>query len=200
MDKYHNKYRINSTRLQNWDYGWSASYYITICTHHRTRFFGQIKSGKMHLSEAGFIAQKCWMEIPGHFTFVKLSDYVIMPDHLHGILSIMTNNHSDIDVETRHALSLRQYPQKQIDPRQTDQSTGQSSTPGQKRFQHQGVHTVSSIIGAYKSVVTKNSHLMGLEFRWQDRFWDHVIGDFNEFERIRKYINDNPAAWSRNNP
>lgn len=164
--------------MQKWDYEWAGSYFITICTYRRTCCFGLVKSGVMHLSEKGFIAQKFWMEIPEHFPTVELSDFVIMPNHVHGILTLTAEKPVDARhaVEARHALPLQQ-------------------TPGQKRFQNQGRNTVSSITGGYKSAVTRNIHLMGLEFRWQDRFWDHVIRDKNEFERIRKYIIENPVKW-----
>ncbi len=79
-DKFQNKYRISSTRLQNWDYGWDASYYVTICTKNREHYFGKIVDGEMCLSEIGGIAQQCWREIPDHFPFVILDAFVIMPD------------------------------------------------------------------------------------------------------------------------
>ena len=90
MDKFQNTYRIQSTRLQKWDYGWPAAYYITICTNHRICYFGHIRSGIMHLSEPGLIARDFWLEIPKHFPFVELSDFIIMPNHIHGII-ILTN-------------------------------------------------------------------------------------------------------------
>ena len=88
--KYKDKYRINSTRLKNWDYGGNALYFITICTKNREHFFGEITKGKMKLSEIGEIAKKCWLEIPEHFPFVKLDEFVVMPNHVHGII-LLTN-------------------------------------------------------------------------------------------------------------
>lgn len=95
MDKFRNKYRIPSTRLQNWDYGWNAAYFVTICTANRELFFGDIVETqnfaypcKMNLSEIGEIADKYWLQIPEHFPFVKLDAHVVMPNHLHGIVII----------------------------------------------------------------------------------------------------------------
>ena len=65
-----------------------AMYYVTICTHNRERFFCNVTDGKMHLSEAGEIANRFWKEIPEHFPFVRLGKYVIIPDHVHGIIII----------------------------------------------------------------------------------------------------------------
>ena len=87
-EKFKNKYRIETTRLQNWDYGWNAAYFITICTHNREHYFGEIADGKIRISEIGEIAEKYWFEIPVHFPFVKLDAFVVMPNHIHVIIII----------------------------------------------------------------------------------------------------------------
>lgn len=86
--KFQNKYRIASTRLQHWDYSRNASYSITICTKDKKFYFGDVIDGQMQLSKMGRIAEKYWNEIPRHFPFVKLGEYVIMPNHVHGIMII----------------------------------------------------------------------------------------------------------------
>lgn len=107
-DKYQNKYRIPSARLQDWDYGWNAPYFVTICTQNREHYFGKIGNGKMQLSEIGEIAKKCWIEIPEHFTFVELGAFVVMPNHVHGIIIINKQNdgRNDGNVETQNIASL----------------------------------------------------------------------------------------------
>jgi putative transposase len=137
MDKYQNKYRIASARAQWWDYGWNGAYFITICTQNREHYFGEIENGKMVLSPMGIIADILWHEIPNHASFVELGDFVVMPNHIHGILildkpnggndnvvadndNVVANNDIDIGigmvetghaetghVETGHALSLQ---------------------------------------------------------------------------------------------
>lgn len=87
-DKFQNKYRISSARLQNWDYGWNAPYFVTICTQNREHYFGEIVDGIMYFSEMGKIAQQFWHEIPDHFPFVILDAFVVMPNHIHGIIII----------------------------------------------------------------------------------------------------------------
>ena len=80
-EKFQNKYRIPSTRLKNWDYGKNGAYFITICTGNREHFFGEIVSvdnvNEMHLNEIGKLADKFWSEIPKHFPFVELGNYVL---------------------------------------------------------------------------------------------------------------------------
>ena len=89
-DKFQNKYRITSSRLKNWDYRTSAAYFITICTANRTHFFGEIVNQKMVLSNTGVIADILWHHIPNHAPNVSLGEFVVMPNHIHGIVEIKT--------------------------------------------------------------------------------------------------------------
>ena len=102
QNKFKNKYRIPSTRLQTWDYSKNGAYFITICTQNREHFFGNIQNGTMQLSEIGKLAEQYWLEIPKHFPFIELGNFVVMPNHFHGILII--NNISN-SVETRFIAS-----------------------------------------------------------------------------------------------
>ncbi len=195
---YKNKYRIPSARLQHWDYGWNAAYFVTICTHNRQCFFGEISNGKMELSEMGKTATIYWMEIPDHFPFVNLGAFVVMPNHIHGIVvidkpgncvrtynnepsTVKCGGNANAAVKTTHALSL--------------QSQSQSQSMGQNRFQNQGKNTLSSIIGSYKSSVTRNARVIDPEFAWQSRFHDHIIRDEKSYQNISQYIINNPANW-----
>ena len=165
--KYKNKYRTTSKRLQNWDYGWAGAYFITICTKNMVNYFGEIVDGQMKLSPIGVIADILWHEIKNHAKNVRLGEFVVMPNHIHGIL-ILDGGGRDVDVQQQ---------------------------PGQQRFQNQGKNTVSSIIGGYKSAVTKHARRLGFEFAWQPSFWDHVIRNEGEHQRIAQYIINNPEKW-----
>jgi putative transposase len=88
MHKYQNKYRIPSARLPHWDYGSNGAYFITICTAQRTHFFGTVANGTMQLNALGTLAQQYWQEIPQHFPYIQLANFVVMPNHTHGILII----------------------------------------------------------------------------------------------------------------
>lgn len=87
-ERFKNKYRNETTRLKSWNYGWNGSYFITICTKDRERHFGEIEKDEMYLSEIGKIANRCWEDIPNHFPFVKLGEFIVMPNHVHGIIII----------------------------------------------------------------------------------------------------------------
>ncbi|MFA0961561.1 transposase [Roseivirga sp. BDSF3-8] len=86
-----NQKNRKSPRLKNWDYGRDAAYFITICTKDRENFFGEIVNGKMHVSPAGAIAHVLWHEIKNHAKHVELGEFVVMPNHIHGILILDRN-------------------------------------------------------------------------------------------------------------
>ena len=101
--KFQNKYRISSIKAQWWDYGWNGAYFITICTQDRRHYFGEIRNNKMVLSEVGIIADLLWHQIPIHHDNVELGDFVVMPNHIHGILFLVNPSNP---VRTLHATSL----------------------------------------------------------------------------------------------
>jgi len=169
--KFQNRYRIPSARLATWDYGANGSYFITICTAHREHFFGEVVDSQMQLSVIGQRANKCWMAIPDHFPYLKLGEFSVMPNHLHGIVIIEKPcaNHPNVGA-----------PQK---------------NPKHPRFRNQGKQTISSMVGSFKSAVTKYCNENGLRFGWQCRFHDHIIRNKDEFDAIRNYIINNPRNW-----
>ncbi len=85
---YNNKYRIESTRLKNWDYTGSGYYFITICTGSRECHFGEINDNQINLSDIGIIADQFWRSIPEHYPNTILDEFTIMPNHVHGIIII----------------------------------------------------------------------------------------------------------------
>lgn len=87
-EKFQNKYRSTSIRLQNWDYGWRGKYFVTICTSGREHSFGEIINDKMQLSPVGVIADVLWHELKNHFDNIELDAFVVMPNHIHGIVAI----------------------------------------------------------------------------------------------------------------
>jgi len=179
MDKYRNKYRIASARAQWWDYGWNGAYFVTICTHNREHFFGEIADGVMTLSAMGHIANSCWYEIPNHFPFVELGAHVIMPNHVHGIVMINKPN-----VETQNFASLPAS--SPLVPPASDKPKNQFG-PQSKNL--------ASIIRGFKIGVTQNARQIHADFAWQPRFHDHIIRNDAEYQRISNYIINNPANW-----
>jgi REP element-mobilizing transposase RayT len=178
MDKFNNQYRIPSTRLQDWNYGQNAAYFVTICTKKREPFFGKITDGKMELSQIGKIAEKYWMEIPLHFLFVKVDLFVIMPNHMHGII-IMDKQDDNSSVETPKLVVS------------TDTSFSQKHVALKKW--KPGILGV--IMNQYKRICTINARKINPCFAWQSRFYDHIIRDEKKYQQIAEYISNNPLRW-----
>ena len=176
-EKYKNQYRVKTKRLKHWNYEWSAAYFVTICTKNKVPYFGEIKAQEMELSRVGVIANVLWQEIKFHAKNVSLGSFVVMPNHLHGVL-ILNGNDEYLKEEQRHAFAL-QLP------------------PGERRFQNQGSNSLSSIIGSYKSAVTKHCNRLGFTFVWQSSFYEHIIRNEQSFYRISNYIIDNPINWNK---
>jgi len=184
MEKFQGKYRIPSARLPHWDYRWAGAYFITICTQNREHFFGEVVNGQMKLSYTGVIADILWHQIPHHSKNVELGAFVVMPNHIHGVVIINNPDPFYAVVETLHATSLPP----------TDATS--LRTPNQKfSIISPKSNSVSAIIRSYKSAVTKHAHRLGFTFQWQTRFYDHIIRDERSFQTISNYIENNPVNW-----
>ena len=88
MTLFKNKYRIESARLKGWDYRNPGYYFVTICTRGRGHYFGKVEGDDVRLSAIGEIAAQCWAETPSHHQGIELDEWVIMPNHAHGIIVI----------------------------------------------------------------------------------------------------------------
>ena len=179
----------------------------------------------MVYSNTGIIADIMWHEIKNHTKNIELDAFVVMPNHVHGIL--MINNDDEIDgtagidgtvtpivetlhdVQTLHATSL---PKTTPIPRivqtlhdvQTLHATSlpHATPPPPPDSNNEFLSKISpksgslsTIIRSYKSAVSKHAHRLGFDFAWQSRFHDHIIRNAESFERIRNYIINNPKNW-----
>lgn len=193
MEKFRNKYVIKSARLENYDYSQNGMYFVTICTKDREEFFGEIVNGKMILNEVGKIAQKCWQEIPKHFPFVKLDRFVVMPNHVHGIVEINWN----IVGESTETQDIPRVEMQNIRKVET-QNFASLQADGQykNKFCPQS-RNLASIIRGFKVGVKKYMTINEIYFAWQPRFYDHIIRNDESLEKIREYIIENPKMWTR---
>ena len=167
---YRDSYRIPSTRRCGWDYGDPGSYFITICTKGRVPWFGNIQHGFVCLSDIGSIVYEYWNEIPIHFAHVTIDRFVVMPNHVHGIVRI--NDRAIVETCESHVSTTATIPRPM---------------PG----------SLGSIIGQFKSFVTKRVRIIDPEFAWQTRFHDNIIRNHRAMVRIRRYITRNPMEWNQ---
>ena len=201
---FRNKYRIGSDRYMNYDYSRPGKYFITICTKNKIPYFGNVENGRMILSEFGVIADKYWREIPAHFPFIELDEFIVMPDHMHGIIIIknMTNPVVVGLVEPLHATVLPPPPPpppqtNPLDiphvmeiPKKSNQSINEHMSSISPKS-----GSLGSIVRSYKSAVSKNAHKIDPGFEWQQSFYDHIIRSNSGLKRIRNYIMNNPSKW-----
>ena len=168
-----------ANRYKGYNYSSPGYYFVTICTRDRLPFFGKIENYKMILNECGEIAKKCWLETTEHFPKIKIEEFVIMPNHFHGIIII-----NDF-VGNRHACSL-QNNKLNIAHACSLQNTHENR-------QHQKLPV---IIGSFKSAVTKLIHRKyDKNFQWQKSYYDHIIRNESSLNKIREYIRKNPQNW-----
>jgi tRNA(adenine34) deaminase len=158
--------------MKEYDYGNAGLYCITICTANREHYFGEIIEGKIQLSNIGILADSFWHEIKKHSKNIELHQFVVMPNHIHGILEIVENI-GDVGRDVACNVSTQM---SKISP--------QSGTIGR-------------IIGSYKGAVSKHAHRLGLQFDWQSRFHDHIIRNEKSLEQIQSYIINNPENWEK---
>lgn len=166
-----NTIRIDSARLKSWDYSTPWWYYVTINTKRHKEYFGEIEFDKIKLNVLGEVADLFWKEIPTHFKNVELDSYIIMPNHIHGIIII---NDCSRDVAC-NVSTKKENIFSNISPK---------------------ANSLSAIIRSFKSAVSKQIHEIGYpNFSWQSRFYDRIILNEKELLNIRKYIEQNPLRW-----
>jgi putative transposase len=175
VDKHHRR----SIRLKDYDYSREGAYFVTICTYLREWLFGEIVDGVMKPNEYGRLVEQEWLQTAVLRPNVELDAFVVMPNHVHGII-VITGDKPKIgnkvdNVGTRRAVSLP--------PR---------------RFGSSIPNSLSSIVGSFKSAVTKQINLArntpgGVV--WQSRFYEEIIRSQSMLDNIRQYIELNPANW-----
>jgi putative transposase len=171
-----NLLRRRSIRLEDYDYTENGAYFVTLCTRNKERLFGEVINGEMILSETGCIVEKEWLNVAIARSTVRLDQYVVMPNHFHGIIWIERNNEGTA-----------------------------SCAPTMPRFGQVVSGSLSAIIRGFKSAVAnrfnKINNLTGTTI-WQRNFYEHVIRDEPSLNRIREYIINNPLSWEldRENP
>ena len=177
--KFKNRYRIESARLRSWDYSSPGWYFVTVCTKRMKPYFGKIDQVSSSLSELGQTVNQFWSEIPQHHKNIAIDEFIVMPNHIHGIIII---------VETLHATSLQSMSQQTTSLHPT-----RSSISPRKG-------SLGVIIRSFKSAVTRWARMNGHpNFAWQPRFYDHIIRNEDSLSRIRIYIQNNPLKWENDN-
>jgi putative transposase len=165
-------------RLENYDYTLNNPYFVTICTKDKIDWFGHIENGEMVLNKCGFIVRKQWLSLCDKYDYIELDEFIIMPNHLHAILSIK-NVGTSRDLST--CMGLQSKP---------------STKSMKNNISNPKIKSLPQIIGAFKTTSSKLIHQTGLhQFAWQRSYYDHIIRDEKSLDDIRSYIQNNPRKW-----
>jgi putative transposase len=176
-------------RLRGYDYSKEGAYYVTMCTLERECVLGKIKDRVMILSRIGEIIKSCWETIPDHFENVELGDYVIMPNHVHGVILLRGVPSRDGVTCGDNLICRGEVTSPLHDPSATEP---QRYTPSRRA-------TLGHVVALYKYQSTKMINAIrdaaGTRF-WQRNYYEHIIRGAKDLEHIQKYIADNVSNWS----
>lgn len=180
-----------SIRIQGYDYSQGGAYFVTICAHRKRLLFGRVTAGTVRLNDVGNTVAQYWEAIPNHVAQVIVDEYVVMPNHFHGILII--SDDSGWPVAACHSLDTSEVsggPACYTHQREQGRQRLSGPKPG----------SVGSIVRAFKSAVTRamRQRASGITGPiWQRNYYEHVIRDESGLNRIREYIRTNPMRWER---
>ncbi len=166
------RHHRRSIRLKGYDYSLSGAYFITICVHHGQCELGEIHNTEMRLSACGNIVAATWENLPDHYSCIELDAFVVMPNHVHGIVVL-------VDDSANTLLTAE---------------TGLE--PALTRNSHR--HGLPEIVRAFKSFsarqINQSKGIQGQPF-WQRNYYEHIIRNERAYLAIREYILSNPANW-----
>lgn len=171
-------YHRRSIRLNGYDYAQNGNYFLTLCTRNRECLFGDVRDGKMYLSNYGGMVNECWQEIPVYFPQIILHEYVIMPNHVHGIIEI--NNPQSTGANIGRCTDTVGVGANNYSPLRTPQSRPHGTS-----------RTVGSVVRGFKIGVTKQ---MGFS-PWQRNYYEHIIRNDESYQNIVRYMAQNPLKW-----
>jgi len=187
-----------SLRLRGYDYAQAGAYFVTICTQNRVCLFGDVVAGKMRLNDSGRLVAQCWQDIPNRFPNAALDEFVVMPNHLHGIIVIVRAQF--IAPHDRGAMgsgAINRAPKG---------GNGASDVGAQFIAPVGAINrapTVGDMVRAFKAVATRMLRQAQYpSFAWQRNYYERIIRSEDDLARIREYIANNPLQWAldRENP
>lgn len=188
-------------RFPGWSYSLPGPYFVTICTRGRRPFFGMPDGGGIRLTPWGEIAQAVWQNLERVVTGITRDAFVVMPNHVHFIVWLCAEP-SEEGAGSRGALSEfpRPGPQRRRPLSHHEQLPGRPKPyrDEEQANQRTGRQELSlgDLVRIYKAITTRQIRQAGLqEFSWQRNYYEHIIRNEQELERIREYIASNPSRW-----
>lgn len=186
-----------SIRLSGYDYGQAGAYFVTICAQDRANRFGVIADGTMRMNDAGRMVHDAWDGLPSHYPGVDVDAFVVMPDHVHGII-ILTDDESVGAGPRACPCVVRDgndgQPQDDGQPRDDGQPQGVAPTGARRLTLPDAVHRFKSFTTARYRAGVRDHGWPAFDRRlWQRNYHEHIVRTDAELDRIRQYIVNNPA-------
>lgn len=171
-----------SIRLKGYNYSREGVYFVNLCCRQRACLFGEIVAGEMHLNALGAAVAACWWVIPDHFPHAALDAFVVMPNHLHGIIVLTGNGVAAIDGGDGNGANV-------------DEANVYSPLHKPLPLRSPSL-TIGSIVRGFKIGVGKWLRAQGSDTQiWQRNYYEQIVRDDTGLQRVRQYIADNPARW-----
>jgi REP element-mobilizing transposase RayT len=183
-----------SIRLKGYDYSQEGWYFVTICVHNREWLFGDIINGKIILNDAGKMVETEWLNLKTRFLNIELGEFVVMPNHFHGILEITA---------TTNGATTRVAPTDEYDNAVVGATLVVAQYETVAQYEINRKKTIGNIIDAYKSITTVQ-YIRGVKTLdwqpfnqklWQRNYYEHIIRDSQSHQKISDYIDNNPMNW-----
>jgi putative transposase len=207
MNKYNPAiHHRRSIRLKGYDYSRPGAYFVTICVQEKDRpLFGKIIDGRMQLSHMGEIVWKCWNQLPRHYPNVRLDEFVVMPNHVHGIIWLVGPNGGggvgarDDGARDDVGAGLQNRNIKDAKPARTahEAHAGGGGIGGDEDFEGR-IYPLSEVIRGFKTFSARRiNELRGIAGVpvWQRNYYEHIVRNEEALQRIREYIVNNPVKW-----
>jgi len=212
------KQRKNSLRLSNYDYSLPGAYFITICTQNRLHLFGHISNGEMVLNDYGKVVKDVWKNLPNHYQNMECGQFVVMPNHIHGIMFLKPIDHPEgrfqtcpnescpNEEKTREMAKSRfeTHPDKTCQNKTSGMTKGGFETHPNQKQTHPNethpnkIHGIPEIVRALKTFSARKINEIRNspgEKVWQRNYWDRVVRNERALQVINRYIQNNPLKW-----
>ncbi len=197
-----NIHHRRSIRLKGYDYSSEGLYFITICCHNRVCLFGHVMNGAMVLNEYGQIAFSEWVKTPEIRPNVELDEFIVMPNHIHGIIRITHRGELHSPNIESHSPDCESHSPNSGGESNTPDFMGECNSPQPYSPQRESPRlqgpsqTIGAIVRGYKSAVTKQLNALGVGRKvWQRDYYEHIIRNEQAYYNISKYIVNNPSKW-----
>lgn len=179
------RHHRRSIRLKGHDYSQGGAYFVTICTHNRECIFGEVANGEVLLNEFGQVVESAWFDLPKHYPNVELDAFVVMPNHVHGIIIVGAGLIDNVGAGFKPAPTMAM-------------AAGKKPVPT-------GGYALSEVVRGFKTFSARRINevrdTLGTPV-WQRNYYEHIARDEDRLNRIREYIINNPTQWQydRENP